>query len=1275
MTLPENPPNSDRPVFEPTPDCIGSMKLILEYSPNISILLDRDTNILHHSRDFFRLLGIAETDCHIGRPLCSVYWKFQDAGFVGRSLQRLGRIMTGGDDLAEVDTIEWPTVGKRSYRVSYSRVNDAHGDLYALAITLTDVTDLWELENERRIQDTLNSTQSPCMVWDEHGKVIGCNKELLRIFDIPPDQPLDELLTLIEPKYQPDGTPTEDVRREFVQDVLNNGFGRCNAQLQRHDGTPIYMGVPGFRMTGGNGDRIVIYLHDLTETRTKESEEHIRLMLDSTPLMCILRDEFNYVIDCNREALKAFGLSKKTELFGDLRRFFPEYQPDGSRSLDKRKELWNSLSEEKPNIDLEWTFRTTTGELLPVETKLVRIPWKDTYRVLSYSRDLRETKKILAESNEANDRVRLMLDSNPMICILRDENDKVIDCNQVALNEFGVSDKSELARRFADFYPEFQPDGSRSVDKAKKIRDRLFQKGTLTNIEWTFLTSTGEPLPVELTLVRIPWKDTHRVLSYSRDLRETKRILAETEMANERIRLLLDSNPLMCFLHDDQGKVIDCNGEALKIFGIASKNDLVTDIQHLCPEFQSDGGKTADILAQAIESAATMGTYSYFDWTFRLPTGELLPVETKLVRIPWQDTFRIVSFSRDLREVKAAEQKVLESNERNINLERQKEAIHAASEAKSQFLASMSHEIRTPMNIIIGLLDLMRTDNLDTEQIKSIGDVKRTSELLLLIINDILDFHKIESGKLEILPVHFDLGVFCNDLVSRHQFLAENKGLQFKSGLAPNLPQVVFGDELRMNQIITNLLSNAIKYTQSGHVSFSVDSATKGGQKLIAFTVEDTGVGIKEENLPFLFKEFEQFDQLRHRGITGTGLGLSIAKRLTEMMGGTIRVKSDYEKGSQFTVLLPLVKGDLDKIKSIETIERVRAMPGTRVLVVDDNAGNITVAMGLLARHNIFPDAVRNGHEAIEMVRTQQYDLVFMDHMMPEMDGVEATAIIRSLEGEYYRKLPIVALSANAVVNAQEQFLQCGMNDFVSKPIISSDLNRALLRWLPPRKIAPKETEPKVMGTPLDEPILNKRLQSLAQIEELCIATGLSRLDGDKKLYIDILRQFCNSVKEDIDSLKQWVKGAEWKAYAIRVHAIKSGLAMIGNQSLSDWARTLEQAATQGHANKCKKENGNFCTVLSKFQSKLLRAGLMTDGITDARKTPITSKALKKELEILLRACNDFQADTAEPKARELLAVTLNAPMDASLTRIHDLIYAFDYDKAAELITESMAAL
>lgn len=400
------------------------------------------------------------------------------------------------------------------------------------------------------------------------------------------------------------------------------------------------------------------------------------------------------------------------------------------------------------------------------------------------------------------------------------------------------------------------------------------------------------------------------------------------------------------------------------------------------------------------------------------------------------------------------------------NMEEMEKLMHqaeASNEAKSVFLANMSHEIRTPMNAICGMTDMLLDENLSEQGREYAATIKTSGEGLLSIINDILDFSKIEAGKMPIIPEEYYFSSMIHDVMSMMEQRVKGKPVEVIARVSDSVPRKLYGDIGRVKQIIINIMGNATKFTHEGAVTLTVSWEQEGndtGRMIVS--VSDTGIGIREEDMDKLFRSFEQADMKKNRGIEGTGLGLSISKLLVENMGGSIKVESEYGKGSTFSFdirqkVVDAAPCEYSKNKKVVEVKQFAidfTAPEANVLVVDDNKVNLRVATGLLKKFGIVPDLVDNGPDSVDMIRRwSQYDLVFMDHMMPEVDGIEATKMIRAIGTPYTDQLPIVALSANAVKGMEDEFLVGGMDDFLPKPIDLEMLAAILKKWLPAERI------------------------------------------------------------------------------------------------------------------------------------------------------------------------------------------------------------------------------
>jgi len=520
-----------------------------------------------------------------------------------------------------------------------------------------------------------------------------------------------------------------------------------------------------------------------------------------------------------------------------------------------------------------------------------------------------------------------------------------------------------------------------------------------------------------------------------------------------------------------------------------------------------------------------------------------------------------------------------------INLQRHLESAvleaKAANQAKSEFLANVNHEIRTPMNVIVGLTELLLDDeSLSSEVLDNLEKMSISCNTLMALINNVLDFSKIESGKLMLTPIRYEVANLISDVVTLNSMRLKDKPVDLQLNIDDNLFNEFYGDDLHVKQIINNLLSNAMKYTREGTVTLSVNCTRLDDENvMLTVTVSDTGIGMRQEDLDKIFTQYDQVDARVNRSIEGTGLGLSIAKRLAELMGGEISVESEYGKGSTFTVSVKqgfvsntLISPEMiTSLKSFKYDDRDRRVARklerpdlsyAKVLVVDDFKHNLDVAAGLLGKYNINVDCVMSGPEAIELIESGEpvYDAVFMDFRMPDMDGVETTGFIRNLGTEYAETLPIIALTASAVAEYEEIFLDKGFQDFLSKPVSIVKLDEVIRKWI--MKDAAgfdtmQEDDPKLSDEG-EEPS-----PGLDYPPGINAKYGLSLYDGDREMFIGIMQSYVDGVPPELDKLPG-VTEESLRTYAIDIHTVKGGSASIGARELADRAAELEAMAKAG---------------------------------------------------------------------------------------------------------------
>ena len=728
--------------------------------------------------------------------------------------------------------------------------------------------------------------------------------------------------------------------------------------------------------------------------------------------------------------------------------------------------------------------------------------------------------------------------------------------------------------------------------------------------------------------------------------------------------------------------------------------------------------------------------------------------------------------------------------------------IERASKMKTDFLANMSHEIRTPMNAVIGMAEMALREDIPDAARDYIIQIKSSGRALLAIINDILDFSKIESGKMDIIPIEYDTMSIFNDVTNIVITRLVDKDVELDLDIMPDIPVLLFGDNIRIRQILINIANNAAKFTKVGSiriiVTFERKSDTDG---ILKVSVADTGIGIKEEDLKKIFESFQQVDSTRNREVEGTGLGLAICRNLVKLMDGKLNVESVYEEGTTFSFEIPqmivdstpamIVKEpeksiaismfsnkilaesfqrDSDRLgvrvvnlpKEMDLEELYTAIrkkntdstlflfiekeklnfkrkkfirehpeiiavlvtdiiteskpplpnmrivkkplsamnlsmiynkkkisfagssdqeedidftaPEAWVLIVDDNAVNLTVAEGLLEPLKLNIDTANSGKEAIEKTKERHYDIIFMDHMMPEMDGIAATQIIRRLKDDY-KDIPIIALTANAVGNVRKMFLNAGMNDFIAKPIEVRTLLTKVKHYLPPEKIIMmteeekqqknKEKENKEKET--EQEIINQPQNSI-EIDDLDVDSAI-RLLGSEKLFWNVLKEYYRVINSKAENIKNYFNDADWPAYTIEVHALKSASKQIGAAKLSNMAFELEKAGKESNISFIKKHNDECLEKYLSYEA-ILAPYFEEKEEDNSAKQPIDKAELMNLLNKMKEALDNLDMDSMEDICNDVAGYSYPDDQAEYPKKLKDAAADIDVDVCLNLIGE-----
>ncbi|MDR2942852.1 MAG: PAS domain-containing protein [Treponema sp.] len=966
-------------------------------------------------------------------------------------------------------------------------------------------------------------------------------------------------------------------------------------------------------------------LEQMVKRRTSDlvfETSKLEAMIDSIPDLIFCKDTDLKYTQCNNSFEQYMGIKEK-QLIGKTNEDESWFSAEYEESIHNNEQI--VISQNRILTFEEKVRSPVTGKEGVFET--VKAPIRQNGVVvglIAIIRDISQRKMMEKELAVQTSMLKTMITSLPDGVFCKDLDSNYTLCNGIMAELLGKKEEDIIGKNDEEVFG-FTAEmvkGIREVDR-KVINERI-QMVVEENIKcFDGVTRLFETVKSPL----IQDGEVTGIIGIGRDITMRKEIERDLAFKTSQLQVTLASIPDLMFCKDTDLKYTQCNKAFEKFIGVSE--------------------------AELIGKADRDGSWLNHEQVERIHNIELAVIEEN----------RIFTLEEKVRSPVTGEEGVFETVKapirqngvvvgiiaiiRNITKRKEmEEEVMAASRAKSTFLANMSHELRTPLNVVIGLTDLiLEDDNMNEHVTSNLIKISSAGNTLLSIVNDILDFSKIESGKLDLSSVEYYTSSLLNDIITMVITRLGEKPIIFHLDIEDTLPNKLYGDDLRVKQIFTNLLTNSVKYTREGSINLKVRCTREDDSVWMEITVSDTGIGIRENDLKKLFLDYYQINEKANRNIEGTGLGLPITKRLTEMMNGEINAESQYGRGTTFRVRIrqgfvndtPIgadIAGKLRHFcyadnKRIVTKKLVRInLSYAKVLVVDDMQTNLDVASGLLRKYKMQVDCLNSGQASIERIRagTPVYDAIFMDHMMPGMDGIEAADAIRALGTEYAKNIPIIALTANAIQGTEQMFFAHGFQAFISKPIDIIELDSVIRKWVR------DDTHDNTLISSAPSEGISEDENMIIKIPGVDTQKGLSLYAGEMDVYLPLLRSYVYNTPKVLEKMRT-VSGETLPSYVVTVHGLKGTSAGIGAEEIRFSAQDMETKSRAGDLKSVLEHNGKLIA-----DTEIIVANIKAwlNQYDANREKPLLKAPDRELLSQLKKYCESYDMDGVDQVMSEL---------------------------------------